>query len=73
MGDYFKHWMKMGKKLKNKPRIFHVNWFRKDEKGNFYGLVFAIICEFFVGLSRDPRDRELHTKDVWVGFLIRTI
>jgi phosphoenolpyruvate carboxykinase (GTP) len=35
MGDYFKHWMKMGKKLKNKPRIFHVNWFRKDEDGSF--------------------------------------
>jgi phosphoenolpyruvate carboxykinase (GTP) len=35
MGDYFKHWMKMGKKLKNKPRIFHVNWFRKDEEGSF--------------------------------------
>ena len=35
MGDYFKHWMKMGKKLKNKPRIFHVNWFRKDEEGKF--------------------------------------
>jgi len=35
MGDYFKHWMKMGKRLKNKPRIFHVNWFRKDEDGNF--------------------------------------
>ena len=33
MGDYFKHWMKMGKMLKNKPRIFHVNWFRKDEDG----------------------------------------
>ena len=25
----------MGKKLKNKPRIFHVNWFRKDEDGKF--------------------------------------
>ena len=35
MGDYFKHWMKMGKMLKNKPRIFHVNWFRKDEDGSF--------------------------------------
>lgn len=35
MGDYFKHWMKMGKKLKNKPRIFHVNWFRKDAQGSF--------------------------------------
>jgi phosphoenolpyruvate carboxykinase (GTP) len=35
MGDYFKHWIKMGKKLKSKPRIFHVNWFRKDEEGKF--------------------------------------
>ena len=35
MGDYFKHWMKMGKMLRNKPRIFHVNWFRKDENGKF--------------------------------------
>ena len=35
MGDYFKHWIQMGKKLKSKPRIFHVNWFRKDEEGKF--------------------------------------
>ena len=43
MGDYFKHWMKMGKMLRNKPRIFHVNWFRKDENGNFYGPDFVKI------------------------------
>jgi len=35
MGDYFRHWMKMGKALKEKPRIFHVNWFRKDKDGHF--------------------------------------
>ena len=40
-GDYFRHWIKMGKELKQKLRIFHVNWFRKDEEGNFYGPVFG--------------------------------
>ena len=35
MGDYFKHWIEMGKKITNKPLIFNVNWFRTDDEGNF--------------------------------------
>ena len=36
MADYFGHWLEMGEKLgDNAPAIFHVNWFRKDEDGNF--------------------------------------
>ena len=35
MGDYFTHWLDLGRKLKEMPLIFRVNWFRKDDKGNF--------------------------------------
>ncbi len=35
MGDYFRHWIKMQRKLSLTPRVFLVNWFRKDEQGNF--------------------------------------
>ena len=35
MGDYFRHWLSIGKKLKSPPRIYSVNWFRMDENGKF--------------------------------------
>ena len=35
MADYFAHWLAMGKKLSNPPKIFNVNWFRLDDNGNF--------------------------------------
>ncbi len=34
-GDYFNHWLSFGRQLPNPPRIFGVNWFRKDENGKF--------------------------------------
>ena len=33
--DYLVHWFRMRKQMNDCPRIFHVNWFRKDEQGNF--------------------------------------
>jgi len=33
VGDYFRHWLEMGKKMTRPPKIFHVNWFRKDDSG----------------------------------------
>lgn len=35
MCDYFDHWFKMGQRVANPPKFFHVNWFRTDENGNF--------------------------------------
>lgn len=35
MADYFRHWIKMQRKLTETPRVFHVNWFRKDAEGKF--------------------------------------
>jgi phosphoenolpyruvate carboxykinase (GTP) len=35
MGDYFGHWLNVGKKLTNPPKIFSVNWFRTDDQGKF--------------------------------------
>ncbi len=35
MGDYFKHWLSMGKRMKQPPRIYLVNWFKTDDEGSF--------------------------------------
>jgi len=35
MGDYFSHWLDFGRRIPNPPRMFTVNWFRKDESGKF--------------------------------------
>lgn len=35
MADYFAHWINTGKKIKKPPKIFLVNWFRKNEKGEY--------------------------------------
>jgi len=34
-GEYFRHWLNMGKKIAKAPKIFHVNWFRTDSQGKF--------------------------------------
>ena len=35
IADYFNHWLQLGRNIPNPPRIFGVNWFRKDKDGNF--------------------------------------
>ena len=65
MGDYFNHWLEMGKLLgQNAPKIFNVNWFRKDKEGNIiwpgYGDNIRVLewilkrCEGKVGAIESP-------------------
>ena len=35
MADYFRHWLNMEKRLKAPPKVFSINWFRIDDKGNY--------------------------------------
>ena len=59
MGDYFDHWMDMRKNIKILPRIFHVNWFRKDAEGKFYWPGFGDnmrVLEWIIGRCHGQRD-----------------
>jgi len=35
MADYFRHWLDMGSRILHRPKVFRVNWFRRDDNGGF--------------------------------------
>lgn len=74
MGDYWKHWLDMGKKIAHAPGIFHVNWFRTDENGHFvwpgFGDNFRVLlwildrCEGKVDAVKTPIGYVPHPEDI---------
>ena len=61
MGDYFEHWLEMGKKIPKPPKIFNVNWFQTDEKGKFiwpgYGENLRVL-KWVISRCKDEVDAE---------------
>ena len=72
MADYFSHWLSMEKDGRALPKIFSVNWFRKDESGNFiwpgYGANMAVLAWIF-----DSIDGKANSKQTPFGILPTSI
>lgn len=74
MAEYFQHWIDMGKKMSNPPKIFHVNWFRTDENDEFlwpgFGDNLRVIlwmlhrCKGTVGAVETPLGYEPKPEDI---------
>ncbi len=66
--DYWSHWLNVGAKLKSPPRIFHVNWFRRDADGKFlwpgYGENLRVLAWML-----DRCAGKTQAKDTPIGFL----
>ncbi len=68
MADYFAHWIDMGKKVANKPRIFNVNWFRTDDEGNFIWPGFGDNLRVLEWILKRCKG-EVDARDVAIGYI----
>ncbi len=69
MASYWNHWLEMGKKLGEKaPKIFHVNWFRKDDEGNFLWPGFGDNMRVLLWIL-DRCDGKVDAKECAIGYV----
>lgn len=72
MGDYFAHWIDMGKKVKNPPKIFNVNWFRQDEDGNFMWPGFGDNMRVLEWILKRCDENPVEADETVIGFVPRS-
>ena len=70
MGDYFAHWIVMQRSLSETPRIFHVNWFRKDALGKFLWPGFSENMRILKWIVERARVRA-HARETPIGWMPR--
>lgn len=68
MADYFGHLVKMGKNLKQTPRIYHVNWFRRDAEGNFMWPGFGANARVLAWIVQ-RQNGEAKARETAIGFV----